>query len=431
VGSIRRVYWAEAKLIIERAYPEFYQILAGLDGIEESYYYVASYGFGDYVGITTACRVPNNDGDIVSITDSTVEKAVQRDLLYGAYSAPLGMIIKNCLEWHHIDGTGRLLPDAVQGEGTIFNIRIIFNEAKTIGNNYLSATAGSLSAAMLSNIGCRHKHTILRRELNLDEVEPKSPYEHYTVFKDIVEKTNDDWSAEILFFPESFIKRIQGDERWLKLKYFFSESYRRIVMESWPEIFSEELLLSAKRINRLRPTPYFIDTAKYIFRIFTGAALGLAPAVDESCFPLKTIQTVYRDIYGLPYTPTVMVPQLLNKNNKRVYYPMIYPITKIDAFRTHVSRSAYKELEQIKDLLKAYQTEFMEKDNECYGSPLYEACRRTSLSYYHFRGQRGGKILSSKQVIEDDPRFGFTYARPGDFPYDAKLFRGCICVTQQ
>ena len=157
----------------------------------------------------------------------------------------------------------------------------------------------------------------------------------------------------------------------------------------------------------------------------------MAPAVDESCFPLKTIQTVYRDIYGLPYTPTVMIPQLLNDKNKRVYYPMIYPITKINAFRTHVSRSAYKELEQIKDLLKAYQTEFMEKDNECYGSPLYEACRRTSLSYYHFRGERDGNILSSRQVIEDDPRFAFTFVNPGDFPYDAKLFRGCICVSQE
>lgn len=430
VGSIHRIFWPEAKIIIERTYPALYQILSKLEGINNTYYYVASYGFGDYMGISTAARVANEEGDIVPIRDNSVNVQVQKDLLYGADSAPLGMIIKNCFEWHHITREEKLFPIAVQGEGAVFNVRIIFNESKSITNNYLSATAGALSASMLSNIGCRHKHTLMRRELNLDEVEPKSPYEHYQVFEDIIKKTKDDWSAEILFFPENFINRIQTDDRWLQLKYFFSEYYRKKTLASWHEIFSDELLLSAKRINRLRPTPYFIDTAKYIFRMFTGAALGVAPAVDESCFPLKTIQTVYREIYGLPYTPTIMVPQLLNEKNKRVYYPMIYPITKIDAFRTHISRSAYKELEQIKDLLSAYQTEFMEKDNECYGSPLYEACRRTSLSYYHFRGERDGNILSSRQVIEDDKRFGFTYTRPGDFPYDAKLFRGCICVEQ-
>lgn len=431
MNSIRRVNWNEIKSSIEKINVELFNVLNNVGGISELSFYLAKYGFGEYFGIKNQFRVPNSQRKIVSVTDSSVEEQVKRELAYGAGSAPLGLVLNNSIEFHHIDKDEKLFPSLIANEGHIFNINIVFQEEKAVENNYLSASSGALSSFMLPNIGCRNKHVYLKRELAIDLLEPKSPYEHYHVFKEIVRNTGDDWHATTLYFSEEFVNRVKDDESWLKVKLYLSECYREKILRRSIDISSEDLLLSSNRINRYRPTPYFVDTAKYVFRILTGKALGVAPATDESSFPLKTIQTVYREIYGLPYTPTIMVPQLLNEQTTSVYYPMLYPITKIDTFRTHISRSAHMELEQLKDLLDAYQEEFISEDNLCYGSPLYDACRRTSLSYYHFRASPDGPVSSSRELEHQDSRFQFSYTKPGDFPYDAKLFRGCIKVTRE
>jgi len=129
------------------------------------------------------------------------------------------------------------------------------------------------------------------------------------------------WHSQILYFTEEFIREVKYNPKWIELKLYFSESLRKKLTQNTYDASYYDLFLSAKKINRFRPTPYIIDTAKYIFNICMGSGIGVKPATDEQYFPVKEIQKIYNECYGLEYTPTVMIPSCLDKQHDTIYYP--------------------------------------------------------------------------------------------------------------
>lgn len=346
----------------------------------------------------------------------------------------MGLILNKFCEWHYFGEEERIFPDCVQGPGAIFNMQIIFDEHQTVDNNVLSVSSGALSSFLLPSIGCKRKHARIQKYFNVSVSAPKSPYEHYLVFQEILKDKNtlDNWHSEILYFSEHFVREVRDNEAWLKLKLYFSESLRKKLTQNTYDASCNDLFLSAKSINRFRPTPFIMDTAKYIFNICMGSGIGVKPAVDEQYFPVKTIQKIYNECYDLEYTATVMVPSTLGDHSDSVYYPLQCPFAKINTFKSNQSNSAYRELEMLKSVLLAYQSEFTADNGSAFGSLLYQVSKRTEFSFYHYKSSSHTGIKSSGELETIDNRFAFSYSsEKTQFASDAKLFRGCVKLTKQ
>jgi hypothetical protein len=431
MNRIEMVSWDQIKHKVKEANPAFYQVMEQITPIPPPFF-LAHYEFGEHFGIKNHAYLPSHSGTLEKIDSKHTDPTLFQHLGYGKNSLPLGMILDKYCEWHYFGENDRIFPDCVQGPGAIFNMQIAFDEDQTVDNNVLSVSAGALSSFMLPNIGCSRKHARILKYFNVSHPAPKSPYEHYRIFKELLQDKSSkaNWHSQILYFSEQFVEEVKHNEKWLKLKLYFSEALRKKLTQNTYDASCNDLFLSAKKINRYRPTPFIMDTAKYVFNICMGSGIGVKPAVDEQYLPARDIQKIYNECYGLEYTPTLMVPASLNKQNDTIYYPLLCPFAKINTFKTNQSNSTLTELEILKNVLLAYQEEFTDTQGDAFGSPLYQVSNETQFSFYHYQAN-GNKINNSADVIKHDERFGFSYCNDNTrFASDAKLFRGCVQLSR-
>ncbi|HAT2079967.1 hypothetical protein [Legionella pneumophila] len=434
MNKICKVSWKEIKSKVLAVNPAIYAVIEQVIPDNENIpFFLAKYDYGEHFGIKNQAYLPTSSGIVAAIDSKHTDSELFTHLGYGKESLPLGMILDKFCEWHYIGENNRIFPDCVQGPGAIFNMQVVFDEDKTVENNVLSVSAGTLSAFLLPNIGCKRKHSKIQKQFNVSVQAPKSPYEHHQIFKEIFQNKSihSDWKSEILYFSEQFVNEVKYNEKWLKLKLFFSEALRKKLTQNTYDASCYELFLSAKKINRFRPTPFIMDTAKYIFNICMGSGIGVKPAINEQFIPIHDIQNIYHEFYGLEYTPTVMVPSALNEENDSVYFPLQCPFAKINTFKTNQSNSTLTELETLKNVILAYQEEFTDEYSDAFGSPLYHVSKNTNFSFYHYQSVNNNGIRHPQALLEMDEGFSFSYCpKPTVFSSDAKLFRGCVRLSR-
>lgn len=433
MNSIARVSWNEIKDKVKTVNPSIYEVIEQIKPDEGMPFFLARYDFGQHFGIKNHAYLPSSSGKMERIDSNRTDNEIFRHLGYGRNSLPLGIILDKFCEWHYFGEGDRIFPDCVQGPGAIFNMQIVFDEDKTVDNNVLSVSSGALSSFMLPTIGCARKHARIQKYFNVTVPAPKSPYEHHRIFTDILQdkSTQTNWHSQILYFSEQFIDEVKNNDRWLKLKLYFSEALRKKLTQNTYDASCNDLFLSAKKINRFRPTPFIMDTAKYIFNICMGSGIGVKPAVDDQHLPVQELQKIYSECYGLEYTPTLMAPASLGDQSGSIYYPLQCPFSKINTFKTNQSNSTLTELDTLKNILLAYQDEFTEENGDAYGSPLYRVSKATQFSFYHYKSSGVGAIKNPLELLEEDDRFAFSHCvEKAEFAGDAKLFRGCVRISR-
>lgn len=433
MNKIEMVSWDEIKQLVFTVNPSFYHVIEKISPDKNIPFFLAHYSFGAHFGIKNHAYLPTKMGTVEKIDSKYTANELFQHLGYGKDSLPLGMILDKYCEWHYFGADEHIFPDCVQGPGAIFNMQVVFDEDQTVDNNVLSVSSGALSSFLLPNIGCTRRHSRIQKYFNIAIPAPKSPYEHHLIFKEILQdKTiRPDWSSQILYFSEEFINEVKTNDSWLKLKLYFSEALRKKLTQNTYDTSCNELFLKAKKINRFRPTPFIIDTAKYVFNICLGSGIGVKPATDDQYFPVSIIQRIYDELYQLEYTPTVMVPAPLLDKNDSVYYPLQCPFSKINTFKTNQSISTLTELETLKNVLLAYQDEFIDSNGDAYGSPLYHVSKQTMFSFYHYKAQVDHVIKDSTALVGSDERFSFIFNNgQKSFATDAKLFRGCVKLSR-
>lgn len=433
MNRIKAFSWDEIKDQVKPINDSIYTAIEQIKPDPGIPFFLANYNFGEHFGIKNHVYLPTNSGKLEKIDSKHTDNELFKHLGYGKNSIPLGIILDKYCEWHYFGENERIFPDCTQGPGAIFNMQIVFDEDLTVDNNVLSVSSGALSSFLLPNIGCNRKHARLQKYFDVSVQAPKTPYEHYSVFKELLQDKHSEsnWQSSVLYFSEQFVNEVRHNETWLKLKLYFSESLRKKLTQNTYDASCNDLFLSAKKINRFRPTPFIMDTAKYIFNICMGTGIGVKPATDEQYFPVRDIQKIYSECYGLEYTPTVMVPSSLNSKNDCVYYPLQCPFAKINTFKTNQSNSTLTELETLKNVLLAYQAEFTEEDGAAFGSPLYHVSKDTDFSFYHYQSTNHNGIKNPIDLQDSDKRFSFSYCNDiSSFASDAKLFRGCVRLSR-
>lgn len=433
MNKIEKTSWEEIKYKVKLVNSSIYHVIEQISPDESIPFYFANYDFGEHFGVKNHAYLPTSSGKLEKIDSRYTSNELFQELGYGKNSLPLGIILDKFCEWHYFGEENRIFPDGVQGPGAIFNMYVVFDEDQTVANNVLSVSSGALSSFLLPNIGCRRKHGKIQKHFNVSASAPKSPYEHYPIFKEILQNknTHHNWQCQILYFSKKFIDEVKNNEKWLKLKLYFSEELRKKLTKNTYNAACNDLFLSARKINRFRPTPFIIDTAKYIFNICMGAGIGVKPAIDDQYLPVSDLQKIYTDCYGLVYTPTIMVPSTLGDKNDSVYYPLQCPFAKINTYKTNQSNSTLTELEILKNVLLAYQEEFTEEGGDAYGSQVYQLSKETEFSFYHYKSSGQNQIRNSLELLETDLRLTFSYLETKKhFSSDAKLFRGCVRLSR-
>lgn len=433
--------WRDVRKRVSKVEPTFAKIVDSIDPDPSFPLYLSYYPYGAMDADTQSSLLPNLKGGYFRITDEHAPKDIVTHLGYSANNTPFGMVLEKQIEsFIDLKKDGISIPWMIYTPGKMFPLsRILHTKNNRIysPNGVLASVAGSRSVFMLPNIGCATNHINLQREFNVRKQPPKSLYEHWDIFKEIIhcESVAADWQCCVMYFSEKWITKILNDKAWADLKKYLHEvAWHQFEYEinrvNYDIIFS---IIQQQR--NLKPNPYLTDTAKHLFATATGSVPAYAPATDDSALPLAVLQSAFTEIYGLKkYIPTIMQPVYFNveQNKYPVYYSLQNPSTHVFSPKSREASSTLYEMRELEYLMKVFAEELSQKDSMCSGTVMAAVATDVEFSYFHNKVDRHNIISLSSAMQKSDDRFSYSASKVthhgAGFASDSPFLRGCIRI---
>src|SRR3989339_524956 len=429
---IEELTWHDVKDEVASVNPKLAEILNQLKPGKGLTLFKAKYPFGAKILENGIFYLPAKDGSVVSVYDPQIPNTMREKLAYNP--VPVALVLKNTCEVF-ADSENRFIPFKIFMPGEIFGTWELVDPKvfKQQAQNW-DFKAGVRSIFMLPKISEHLSHARLRHQYGVRLSAPKYLSEHHQVFTKIANhpEFSEEWYNEIIFFPEDWlIQAKHATHSWIALNYFLlQETWIQSLI--WRSQVSLELIwqsLSQEIDKRnMKPRHYLVNTVKHLIMIGIGSIPAFAPALDSICAPIKGLQAVYQNEYGLKYTPTIMIPQHLSKKTSPVYYSLQCPtLLSYSPMTSHV-RSAMHDLQEIEYLMTALLEKL--KKNK---APLYQLVKNIQFHYYHTELDPHHVIQSAQLLAEEDLRFSQVLCKTTraikKIAESASFLRGCIRIS--
>jgi len=432
-ASIKKVSWEEVRKRISKVNPELAQIIDTIGPDKKHYLYLASYPFGAEILKDGILHVPNQDGNLVPLTDAQVPETLQRDLGYNLNSNPICLILKHSTELFIKMDDLLITHYGAITEGRVFGTSRILSPDKTEQPIFIwNMTAGARSLFMLPKISEKGRHNRLARTFDLNMEPPKSHLDHWAIFKELAQHPDfgEAWQFETVFFPQAWVDAL-GEPNWQQLKLFlFDVSWDNT--EFMRSQFIWDAMISIFHKNRnISPDPYLSSTVQTLLFVGAGWNPGFSVATDDSSGPIKRLQELYLDVYRLnDYAPIIMQPSSFSlKVNQPVYYSLAYPIaTKLlPRYKTEVNKLS--DLYNIRSLLMKYFHDIRSMPLNITGTSMYELPVKVEYEFFHASPEGHTGIQACSEIPRHDPYLK-KIARGAErhFPTNSSFLNGCIRV---
>lgn len=438
-----KVYWENIRNRVAKVEPDFTKIVDELAPDKAFPLYLAYYPYGMLIADTKSPFIPRIKKGCYRLSNSDPElpKDISKHLSYGSDSLPLGMVLEKELEYFiDLEDEQITLPWAIYSPGSFFPFaKVLSKKCDRIyaPNGVLTATSGARSVFMLPNIGCLTNHVNLQRDFNIQLPPPKSLYDQWYLFKEIVNSEVIDchWRSCLVYFSEKWVSKLHNDKAWLKLKLYLHEiGWHAFEFERNYIYYNIIFSVIQKKCN-LKPNPYLTDTAKHLFTTALGAAPGYAPAHTDDFLPLEYLQKPYIESYGMKkYYPTIMQPKVYNFETDitPIYYSLQNPSTFEFSPKARKLSSTLFEMRELEYIMRIFLKELIKNNTIGSDTVISEVAKKVQFKYFHNEFDRHRVITSSDKIPLLDKRFNYlstsTKMPDAKFASDARFVRGCISI---
>jgi hypothetical protein len=437
-----KVYWEDVHKHIAKIEPKFAKIVNELAPDKSFPLYLAYYPYGAIDADTKSSFFPSANGSYYRISDSDAPKDIVKHLGYSKDYTPLSMILEKDMEcFIDLKDEKITIPWCVFTPGKIFPFARILNKKNDrvyAPNGLLSSTAGARSAFLLPNIGSAINHSNLQRDFNVQNPPPKSLYEHWAIFKEILNSDviNSDWRCCVMYFSEKWIEKIHNDKSWSDLKHYLHELAWYYYEYEKNRVYYDITFSMIQKKRNLKPNPYLADTARHLFATAIGATPGYAPVLNDHALPLDLIQKVFVESYGLKkYLPTIMQPMHFSfeKDNFPIYYSLQNPSTRVFSPKSREVSSTLFEIRELEHIMKIFVHELSKENEPCSGSIIAKIAKGIKFNYFHNKVDRHRIVRPSTDIVTLDKRFDSINPKykknEAVFASDAPFIRGCISIS--
>lgn len=416
---MQKIFWADIKSQVEKVNPTFAKLIDERSPGQDFYFYKATYPYGAPVLNKAVLMIPNQTGEVVPITDASIASTIKEDLGYNLNSNPVSMILSNSFEIFLPLENSTIPLNGVMRPGRLFGAYRILNKNSYQPKFIWEMTAGARSIFMLPKISEENRHYKLQKAFDIGET-PKKLMDQWEIFRSLANHPDfpQDWSAEILFFPKQWFDYLD-DPDWMPFYYSF---YRRMWEATefgrntpiWNLIFS--IILQE---FQGKASSYISETVKYLMYIATGAQPGFAPVTDNIAAPIRGIQQVYYDIYGLTKYPLIiMTPAFFNLDDPQslpIYYSLQFPTATEFGKSTRMRNSFVDDLQEIKSLLVRCGKEILSDRFNVDNTPLQKAFQIIEFCCFHSIKELRSHMKNSLEIMQSDVRFS-NNLEGGKFP---------------
>jgi hypothetical protein len=434
-----KCYWQDVREKVAKVQPVFAQIVDEL-GVDKKFpLYLAYYPYGALKGDTLSTFIPKVDGGYYRLTDPNAPKDIIKNLGYGMSSAPLAMLLEKNMElFIDLKDEGVTIPAVIYKPGDMFPFaRILSRNSERVyaPNGVLTLTSGIRSTFMLPNIGCSTHHLNLQRDFNIKNHAPKTLYEHWDVFKELVNSQviGSTWRSCLMYFSRQWLAKLDADPAWHKMKLFLHELAWTHYEYERNHLYYDVAFSVMQKKRNLKPNPYLVDTARHLFAVALGAAPGYAPATDDRALPLDVIKRVYVDSYGLKkYYVSLMHPLHYSFESDKypVYYSLQHPSTRVFSPKSRKISSTLAELRELDHITRIFTSELSNPENMCSDTIIGSVSHDIEFNYFHNKVDRHGIVKHSSKIADMDDRFSLNdlESNLAVFSSDAPFVRGCVCI---
>jgi hypothetical protein len=438
-GSLEKLTWNQVRSEVAAVNPEFAKIIDELNPGKKYWLAKVIYPYGSLIMQRSVLMLPNAKGQIVPITDSSLDAEIREGLSYNLQSNPVSIVLKNTFEIY-LPLEDRTIPlSGLIYPGTTFGAWRILNPKKAQQPAFIwDMTAGARSVFMLPKITDAQKHMQLKKAYNLTAGTPTSLMKHWEIFCQLANHPSfkKPWQAEILYFPIKWFNHLT-DNKWKPFYYHFqdaawggSELWRNQFI--WDLIFSLILKSYETRLNA-----EVMDTAKYLLYMGVAAFPGLAPARNNLAGPFAEIQKIYTNEYGLKdYPPLIMQPDVFNMYDPQgepVYYSLAFPNAGEFKPSSRIRTSIISDLHEIRSLMIRCEYELLADKFNTGSTSLDDLFHHTQYDYFHNGVQLHVGMHNSAELAKEDKMFLTTLdgVLHKNFPETCSFVKGCIRLSRK
>jgi hypothetical protein len=425
--KIAEVNYQNVSKLINKANPLLAKAIETIPTKEQPPLILVTYEYGDPVIKNSTIYLPDETGRLLAINELKKNHFAKKLLSYS--QIPIGIVINKSCEVY-VEHPQQVIPLNCIKAGSAFGLFESLAQKQTLPSAW-SVTSGSRSLFMLPSISDLKHHLELQRQLNLTSSAPKLLKDQFFTFKEIAEKANAKWQCQVLFLTQDWLK--QSSSSWLLFRNFLLElawSQSHYLRNEHNQSFLWERLMAAIADARIKPSPYQLETVKHLTAIHSGSYPGYAPSLmSTELAPIKLLQDVYVDIYGLGQAPIFMVPKLWRQNTKNkspLYYSLAYP-TVLLGNHLKSPRGFIQEIHAIKQIITLYEQVLLQYIHD------HQQANFSIMKLHYFHPQESATIHSFNQLTLHDECFMRSAERFKHLPFPAhSIFgRGCIQILSK
>lgn len=404
--------WDKIKTDIARVNRPLFEILQTIDGIQNMFFTVFEYPYGQIIADEDYFYLPNDGGK----TDFV----------------PFSMVLDKNLEMF-IEFKGKSSTHKVYKEGDFLGVTPLYSITdKHHPSDILQISSGARNAFLLCPISDIKPHSCLEKQFKTKLPKPNDLDAHCLTFKKLCEAANNCWRSRLLVFPNELVRLIKKNVV-PALSGLLIDFYANLYGYYANIPFYNYLMTYIKANNQYISNNVFInDVLTQLIAIGVGEIPGYGVAINDDLLPLEFISHTYRDVYKSRYTPLLMVPTHFNKQSND---PVFYSILKEEmAFKPSSFSNKPQRCELIYNTYQQY-AEHIKQLGYFKKTPFYESATRLNLTLFNekkVQAPPGLFNLPKETIFDYDPRFleiteklGYTKS---DFPAKTTFLIGCFGV---
>ena len=404
--------WDKIKTDIARVNRPLFEVLQTIDGIQNMFFTVFEYPYGQIIADENYFYLPNDGGK----TDSV----------------PFSMVLNRNLEMF-IEFRGKSSTHRVYKEGEFIGVTNLFSPKNTHHpSDILQISSGARNAFLLCPIADIKLHTSLDRHFQTKLVKPDDLGAQFLTFKRLCEAANCQWRSRLLVFPNELVKLIKRGKT-PALSSLIMGFYSNLLGYNANVPFYNYLMAYIKaHDDDISHNGFVNGVLNQLISIGVGQVPGYGLAVDDDLLPVAFIAHTYRDIYKSRYTPLMMVPVHFNKKTN---HPVFYSILKEEVvFRPGSFSNKPQRCELIYNTYKQY-ADHIKRLGNFKSTPFYETATQLALTLFNEKKVRvpyGLFKLPKEAIFDYDPRFLEVTKNLGyeksNFPAKTTFLIGCFGI---
>ncbi|MCC2625338.1 MAG: hypothetical protein K0R14_1211 [Burkholderiales bacterium] len=429
--NLKILTWKQVRKDIKSVDAQLASIIDALNPTDEYKIYKLDYPWGQHLLKEGVLYLPNKDNKWVRLDDTSIDKKVAEDLSYNI-SMPLGVVLKNSIELY-MEALGRVIPFVYMPQSTIFGLWVGLDK---FAANYTGKTsnivAGARSAMLLPKISDAIGFKKLKKAFGLQCKMPETLTDQWPVFAELArhQAFPEEWTATVIYFGKKWLE-LKKDIEWKMFRYYLLETAWAKTNYLRNQIVSDLAFSCALEEKNLKPNPYVTDTIKHLTTIWQDGYPAYEVATTNLVLPLKSLQDIFVDIYGLKYQPTFLVPGYLNSSSaKSLYYSLEVPTLMSFSPKSKKNINKLEDLREIKHIVQRI-TDYLQEDKlGLKYTPLFKLIDGNTFEYYHTDDDEYHEISKTSLLQKIDQNI-VQECKKYDKPFcdTSPFLRGCIRIS--